>query len=484
MVWEAYRQVGDAQSLWITCCNLLRPQVSDAVWRSTFNDARAVSFDGRALLLAVPNALMRDRITGPYNSLVHDALVGVHEGPVDVSVEVHVDAGSPTNLPPVEVGEAEGRADDSQVQTVDDEGDPPVVIDAPASSPRSVVGLDGTDPRYTFEAFVTGPSNRFAHAASLSVAEKPGESWNPLFIYGDAGLGKTHLLHAIGHYVRQNYPHKVIRYISSETFLSEFVDSIHRGETVKEQFKRRYRNVQVLLVDDIQFIEKWDETQVEFFHTFNALEAAHAQIVLSSDRPPDAIAKLENRLRSRFKMGLITDIKPPDLETRLAILRKKAERETTHIDPDVLEFIATNFTDNIRELEGALNRVAAFANLTNAVLTVELTQQILSDSLGDRNPLVITPKLILDQTASMFGLGVEEITGRSRRRPLVTARQVAMYVMRELTDLSYPGIAREFGGRDHTTVIHAVEKITTLMRERRPIYDQVTDLIQSIRKGG
>lgn len=483
---EDRRQVGDAQSLWITCCDLLRPQVSDAVWRSTFNDARALSFDGQALLLAVPNALIRDRITGPYNSLVHDVLDGVNEGRVEVNVEVHPEAAAPRAEPAhaaVEVAETvEGRPVEQAVAT----SGPPATsgIDTSALPQRQVVGLDGTDPRYTFEAFVTGPSNRFAHAAALSVAEKPGQSWNPLFIYGDAGLGKTHLLHAIGHYVRQNYPDKVIRYVSSETFLSEFVDSIHRGETIKEQFKHRYRNVQLLLVDDIQFIEKWDETQVEFFHTFNALEAAHAQIVLSSDRPPDAIAKLENRLRSRFKMGLITDIKPPDLETRLAILRKKAERDTTHIEHDVLEFIAANFTDNIRELEGALNRVVAFANLTDTVPTVELIQQVLSDSLGTRHPLVITPQLILDQTASMFGHTVEEIIGRSRRRPLVTARQVAMYVMRELTDLSYPGIAREFGGRDHTTVIHAVEKITTLMRERRPIYDQVTDLIQSIRKGG
>jgi chromosomal replication initiator protein len=464
----------------------LRPQISDVVWRSTFHDARGVSFDGQALVLAVPNAIIRDRITGPYNSLVRDALAGVTDEEIELSVEVHPDAAaplrttafSPADDPPSAAAPPAPPAPDTVPATATAE------VDTAAIPRRPGVGLDGTDPRYTFEAFVTGPSNRFAHAAALSVAEKPGESWNPLFIYGDAGLGKTHLLHAIGHYVRQNYPEKVIRYVSSETFLSEFVDSIHRGENVKEQFKRRYRNVQVLLVDDIQFIEKWDETQVEFFHTFNALEAAHAQIVLSSDRPPDAIAKLENRLRSRFKMGLITDIKPPDLETRLAILRKKAERDTTHIDHEVLEFIAANFTDNIRELEGALNRVAAYSELTSTAPTVEIVRQVLSDSLGDRQPLLITPQLILDQTASKFGFSVEEITGRSRRRPLVTARQVAMYVMRELTDLSYPGIAREFGGRDHTTVIHAVEKITTVMRERRPIYDQVTDLIQTIRKGG
>ncbi len=267
--------------------------------------------------------------------------------------------------------------------------------------------------------------------------------------------------------------------MTSEAFLNEFIDAV-RTQT-NDAFKRSYRDVDLLLVDDIQFIEGKKETQEEFFHTFNHLHQANRQIVLSSDRPPDAIGTLEDRLRSRFKMGLITDIQPPDLETRLAILRNKADRETTDIPPEVLEYIAANITDNIRVLEGALIRVAAFANLTDEKLSSETAARVLSDLLTDRQPRPITPRVILDATAEMFGYDISEITGKKRQRPLVTARQIAMYVFRELTDLSYPAIAREFGGRDHTTVIHAVEKISAQMRTQRPIYDQVTELVQTIR---
>jgi len=364
---------------------------------------------------------------------------------------------------------------------------------APAASvPTSNGSVAGTTTRpdladvnnkreLTFDAFVIGPSNRFAQAAALAVAETPGRSYNPLFIYGDAGLGKTHLLQAVAHYLRENYPDYQVRYVSSETFLNDFVESI-RTNTGAE-FKRRYRDVDALLVDDIQFVEGKEGFQEELFHTFNALWENRRQIVLSSDRPPDAITTLENRLRSRFKMGLITDIQPPDLETRLAILRKKAEGEPRPIPDDVLEFIATNITDNIRELEGALNRVSALANLVQEPLTLDAAEKHLHDILGARQPRPITPQVILDATAEMFDFTVEEIKGKSRRRPLVTARQVAMYVFREVTDLSYPAIAREFGGRDHTTVIHAVEKIKALMKERRQIYDQVSELVARIRKG-
>jgi len=333
--------------------------------------------------------------------------------------------------------------------------------------------------KYTFEAFVTGASNRFAHAAALAVAETPARSYNPLFIYGDAGLGKTHLLQAILHYVNAHYPSYQVRYVSTETFLNEFVDAI-RTNTPSE-FKRRYREIDVLLVDDIQFMEGKEGLQEEFFHTFNTLHQANRQIVLSSDRPPDSIPTLEDRLRSRFKMGLITDIQPPDLETRMAILRKKSEVESTPIDEEVLTFIAENVTDNIRELEGALIRVTAYASLTQQALTTDLARRVLADIIGNSQSRPITPVLIIDKTSQMFGFSVEEIKGASRRRPLVTARQIAMYVFRELTDLSYPAIAREFGGRDHTTVIHAVDKIGTLMRERRQIYEQVTELIQMIK---
>ncbi len=336
--------------------------------------------------------------------------------------------------------------------------------------------------RYTFEQFVIGTSNRFAHAAALSVAETPARSYNPLFIYGPAGLGKTHLLHAIGHHVIEMFKHKVVRYVSTETFMNEFVDAIRTNTT--PAFKRRYREIDVLLIDDIQFLERSQQLQEEFFHTFNSLHSAARQIVISSDRPPKSIATLEDRLRSRFEWGLITDVHPPEFETRLAILRKKAESE--HLDgiPDeVLAFIATHISDNVRELEGALIRVGAYSSLHRAQLSEEVARQVLADLLPPTTPRVITPQLILDETAKMFGWTIEDLCGKSRRRPLVIARQIGMYVFRELTDYSYPKIAEEFGGRDHTTVMHAVEKIKALMTERHTIFDQVNELIARIKLG-
>jgi chromosomal replication initiator protein len=329
---------------------------------------------------------------------------------------------------------------------------------------------------------VTGSSNRFAHAAAQRVAETPASSYNPLFIHGDSGLGKTHLLHAIGHYIRENFPNHHIRYVSTETFMNEFVDSIRTSSA--NVFKRRYRVCDILLVDDIQFLENKEGLQEEFFHTFNSLYEANKQIVMTSDRHPRSIATLEDRLRSRFEWGLITDVQPPELETRLAILRKKAEGERTYIPPEVLELIATHVKDNIRELEGALIRVSAFASLNREPLTRDLAEMVLSDILAAEQPRQITPKVILEATASEFGFTIDELCGTSRRRPLVTARQIGMYVFRELTDFSYPAIAREFGGRDHTTVIHAVEKVSGLMKERRQVYDQVTALIHRIKSGG
>jgi chromosomal replication initiator protein len=456
--------VSEAQRLWDECAGLLRAQVSEPVWLTSFEAARPMAFADRRLVLAVPSFLAKERIEGRYLPLVRDALTEIGAGDVELVLEVAPSEREPawTVAAPTAPGEAS----------------------RPADTGRGVPTLPAVDvnDRYTFDTFVIGPSNRFAHAAALAVAETPSRKYNPLFIYGDAGLGKTHLLQAIAGYVRENYPTYRVRYVTSETFLNEFIDAV-RTQT-NDAFKRRYRDIDVLLVDDIQFIEGKKETQEEFFHTFNHLHQANRQIVLSSDRPPDAIGTLEDRLRSRFKMGLITDVQPPDLETRLAILRNKSERETTWIPPDVLEYIATNITDNIRVLEGALIRVAAFANLTSEALTVETAANVLSDLLTDRQPRPITPEVILDATAKMFGFPVEEITGKKRQRPLVTARQIAMYVFRELTDLSYPAIAREFGGRDHTTVIHAVEKISTQMQTQRAIYDQVTELVQTVRNGG
>jgi chromosomal replication initiator protein len=463
--------------VWTHCRESLRGQVSDAVWRSTFQDIEFLALDGDELQLAVPNSMIKDRVESRYRLLVESELHDAAGRPLQLTLLVRPSASLDTLFPdpldepplgaerPVEVADAPS-------------------MPAATPSPASSRGDNGAPPagNLTFDDFVIGTSNRFAHAAALAVAETPGRSYNPLFIYGDAGLGKTHLLQAIRHYVQVNYPDYVVRYVTSETFLNQFIESIRLNTSA--EFKRRYREVDVLLVDDIQFLENRKETQEEFFHTFNALHEGRRQLVLSSDRPPDAISTLENRLRSRFKMGLITDIQPPDLETRLAILRKKAEAEPVGVPDDVLEFIATNITDNIRELEGALNRVSALANLVKEPLTLPEAQKHLHDILGDRQPRPITPELILEATAEMFGFTIDELQGKSRRRPLVTARQIAMYVFRELTDLSYPAIAREFGGRDHTTVIHAVEKIKALMKERRQIYDQVSELVQQIRRGG
>jgi chromosomal replication initiator protein len=476
-LWNATRngrsnQVADAPDLWARCRESLQAQVSEVVWHSTFQDITALEIDGGALVLAAPNGMIKDRVESRYRSLVESILTDVAQEPLTIEILVQPGAAVETLF----------------TDPLDDAlGAPPATIaeSAPAAAPNGDVpgpSVPLLARNLTFDGFVTGTSNRFAHAAALAVAETPGRSYNPLFIYGDAGLGKTHLLHAIRHYVEENYPHYKVRYVTSETFLNQFIESIRLNTST--EFKRRYREVDVLLVDDIQFLENRKETQEEFFHTFNALHEGRRQLVLSSDRPPDAISTLENRLRSRFKMGLITDIQPPDLETRLAILRKKAEDEPVPVPDDILEFIATNITDNIRELEGALNRVSALANLVKEPLTLPEAEKHLHDILGDRQPRPITPTLILEATAEMFDFSVEELKGKSRRRPLVTARQIAMYVFRELTDLSYPAIAREFGGRDHTTVIHAVDKIKALMKERRQIYDQVSELVQQIRKGG
>ncbi len=470
-------QVEQAEQLWSACSQALREQVSEAVWLTTFSMLRPVGLDGSDLLLAVPSTVVKDRIESRYLTLVAGALADIGADGFSLRLEVRTDD-APVHLlstdPSTDLSLDIPNTPDELLTT------PTPIGTALGATLDAAVGLP-VNPRYTFEAFVTGTSNRFAHAAALSVAETPAKSYNPLFIYGDAGLGKTHLLQAIANFVREIYPGHQVRYVSTEQFLNQYVEAI-RQSTLAE-FKKRYREVDVLLLDDIQFIEGKEGLQEELFHTFESLYQANRQIVLSSDRPPDAISTLEDRLRSRFKMGLITEINPPELETRLAILRKKSEREPINPSAEVLEFIASNITNNIRELEGALIRVCAFASLTGNPLTVDLAEGVLGDILGDNQPRPITPSLILDLTAEMFGFTVDEIRGQSRRRPLVTARQIGMYVMRELTDLSYPAIAREFGGRDHTTVIHAVDKIGTLMKERRQIYDQVTELTQRLRNG-
>ncbi|MBB4894055.1 chromosomal replication initiator protein [Streptomyces olivoverticillatus] len=339
------------------------------------------------------------------------------------------------------------------------------------------------NPKYLFDTFVIGASNRFAHAAAVAVAEAPAKAYNPLFIYGESGLGKTHLLHAIGHYARSLYPGTRVRYVSSEEFTNEFINSIRDGKA--DAFRKRYRDMDILLVDDIQFLASKESTQEEFFHTFNTLHNANKQIVLSSDRPPKQLVTLEDRLRNRFEWGLITDVQPPELETRIAILRKKAVQEQLNAPPEVLEFIASRISRNIRELEGALIRVTAFASLNRQPVDLGLTEIVLKDLIpgGEDAAPEITATAIMAATADYFGHTVEDLCGASRSRVLVTARQIAMYLCRELTDLSLPKIGAQFGGRDHTTVMHADRKIRALMAERRSIYNQVTELTNRIKNG-
>jgi chromosomal replication initiator protein len=371
------------------------------------------------------------------------------------------------------------RPDDPQPPMPSGAPGPLAAQPAPATGPGEPTAR--LNPKYLFDTFVIGASNRFAHAAAVAVAEAPAKAYNPLFIYGESGLGKTHLLHAIGHYARSLYPGTRVRYVSSEEFTNEFINSIRDGKA--DAFRKRYRDMDILLVDDIQFLASKESTQEEFFHTFNTLHNANKQIVLSSDRPPKQLMTLEDRLRNRFEWGLITDVQPPELETRIAILRKKAVQEQLNAPPEVLEFIASRISRNIRELEGALIRVTAFASLNRQPVDLQLTEIVLKDLMpGGENALPeITGNAIMAETAAYFGLTVEDLCGSSRSRVLVTARQIAMYLCRELTDLSLPKIGALFGGRDHTTVMHADRKIRSTMAERRSIYNQVTELTNRIK---
>ena len=467
-----------AVDLWNSGSTALRAQLAEGTWNTWFREVRPLRCVDDVLVLAVPNAVACERIRSSYSGLLHDLL---HDATGrELTVELVVEA-TPRRDDPVVMSAPTPLTSVAAPNLVG----PPVaagpmpaagVADAPAAPWTAL------NPRYTFERFVIGASNRFAHAAALSVAENPARSYNPLFIYGPAGLGKTHLLHAIGNYVRDVHKLSRVRYVSTETLMNEFVDAIRNN--AGNAFRRRYREVDVLLVDDIQFLERSQQLQEEFFHTFNSLHGAGNQIVLSSDRPPKQIPRLEDRLRTRLEWGLITDVQPPEFETRLAILRMKAEAEALEELPaEVLNFIASNISDNVRQLEGALIRVAAYSSLNRIPLSEEVARQVLIDLLPPVVPRIITPALILDETAKMFGFTVEDLCGRSRRRPLVIARQIGMYVFRELTDFSYPKIADEFGGRDHTTVIHAVEKIKGLMTERHNVFDQVNELMSRIRLG-
>jgi chromosomal replication initiator protein len=467
--------VNETEGLWILCSEALREQVSEAIWQAYLSGITPLSMADNSMVLGVPNTLIRDRVESRFLGLIRDTVGSTVGSPLEIKLEVVAPLYEPSEDALPGHDPSDGKAPSGSIPSRNDNA----ASRGGASQGRSRFDSPVLDARYTFDTFVIASSNRFAHAAAQSVAEAPARSYNPLFIYGDAGLGKTHLLHAIGNYVLENFNGRHVRYVSTETFMNEFVDAIRTNATTA--FKRRYRECDVLLIDDVQFMEGKESLQEEFFHTFNSLYGASKQIVLTSDRPPKSIATLEDRLRSRFLSGLITEVQPPELETRLAILQTKAEREQVFVPDEVLELIATHVKDNIRELEGALIRVTAYASLNRQPLSRELAEFVLSDIVSADQPRRITPQMILDATSETFGFSIDELRGPNRRRPLVTARQIGMYVFRDLTDFSYPAIAREFGGRDHTTVMHAVDKISNLMKERHQIYNQVTELILRIK---
>jgi chromosomal replication initiator protein len=475
--------VNQATDLWTKCTGSLREQVSDSTWQLWLSGIEPVEYADGVFVLGVPNGLIRERVESRYLPMIEDTLANELGVPVSGRLQVR-ERMEPVTSKAVAAVLAEPGLD--EVFGLPADADPMAADARTAAAPaQAKTGREGPavqlDPKFTFETFVAASSNRLAHAAAQAVAETPGRSYNPLFIYGESGLGKTHLLHAIGNYVTENYSRRKVLYLTTETFMNDFVDSLRTSTTLA--FKRRYRDCDVLLIDDVQFMERKEGLQEEFFHTYNDLKGASKQIVLTSDRPPKSIETLEDRLRSRFLSGLITEIDPPDLETRLAILRSKCVSMQQDVPHDVLEFIASHVKDNIRELEGALIRICAFAKLNKEPISLTQSESVLSDLALAGEPRRISPQFILEATSASYGFSVDAICGPSRTRPLVTARQVAMYLTRELTDYSYPAIGRVFGKRDHTTVIHAVDKIAGQMQERRQIYEQVTELIQKIRAG-
>lgn len=524
--------VTDPDGLWRTGLTRILPEIDSPVQRRWLEATHPVGFSDGTLVIASPHGFARDWLERACGQLIRERLTEIAGETIGLVITVqtqpdttgeasvsHDELVSHAAAARSELGLAHVTAehppsgagvDDTLRRDVEDEYDalarldhldenplydPPLQAPGRPAGPTVAVPEQPPaqhhrirndelqpdtrlNPRYSFDDFVIGASNRFAHAAANAVAETPAKSYNPLFVYGGAGLGKTHLLHAIGHYVRKLYPRLKVRYVTTEQFTNEFINAI-RDDSITE-FQRLYRMTDVLLVDDVQFLQSKERTQEEFFHTFNALHNAEKQIVLSSDRPPKQIGQLEDRLRSRFEWGLMTDIQPPDLETRIAILRKKAESDRLGVSDAVLEVIATKVASNIRELEGALIRVSAFASLQRAPADVQMAEYVLKDLFPDGRDRVISVQDIIEEVATYFSITAEELCSASRSRQLVNARQIAMYLTRELTDLSLPRIGRAFGNRDHSTVMHATQKIAGLMTERRVTYDQVQELTNRV----
>jgi chromosomal replication initiator protein len=478
------RRAQDLLTVWRQLINELAPNQ-----RAWLNASQPLALHENTAIIAVGDDFTRGRIEGRLRTWLEDALTEAFGHPVRIAVTVDPGlpaaqdaaeelAGSGAGQPVQDPGQPDDRATD----TFPDKSTNPFGHTSTSSGTRQAGSVLETrlNPKYVFETFVIGSSNRFAHAAAVAAAEAPGKAYNPLLIYGDSGLGKTHLLHAIGHYVRSLFTGARVRYVSSEEFTNEFINAIRDDKT--STFHRRYRDVDVLLIDDIQFLEGKIQTQEEFFHTFNTLHNASKQIVITSDRPPKRLEALEDRLRNRFEWGLITDVQPPDLETRIAILRKKAAIERLTAPPEVLEFIASKIQTNIRELEGALIRVTAFASLNGQPVDLTLAEIVLKDLIPQGTEPEITASLIIAQTASYFGLSIDDLCGPSRSRNLVTARQIAMYLCRELTELSLPKIGQQFGNRDHTTVMYANNRIRAELAERRSTFNTVTELTNRIKQ--
>jgi chromosomal replication initiator protein len=452
----------DAKQVWRAALGELQVSLSPANYETWLRDTHLVDVDDQRFRIAVPNGFAKDWLETRYRSLISQTLARV----VGYSVQVEfVVTGA---------GEAQAQAATVAAQPVRVE---PTRVGAPEGAAAGATNLNA---RYTFGNFIVGSANRLAHAASLSVAERPGHAYNPLFLYGGVGLGKTHLMHAIGNAVVAKLPRKRVAYATSEKFTNEFITSIQQGKI--DDFRARYRRIDLLLIDDIQFIADKERTQEEFFHTFNAIHEDGKQIVLSSDRPPKAILTLEERLRSRFEWGLIADLTAPDLETRIAILRAKAEEQGTPITSDVIEFIARKVVSNIRELEGALNRIVAYASMGAMPISIELAQAVLSNVLYNPKKRQVTPERIAKVVSDYYGVGMEQLQGQKRERSIVVPRQIAMYLMREETDVSLLRIGAELGGRDHSTVLHACDKINREMQvndEMRREVAAVRELIYS-----
>ncbi|MBU5454882.1 chromosomal replication initiator protein DnaA [Caproiciproducens sp. MSJ-32] len=449
----------DLTSLWEKTLNIIKGEMSEVSFNTWIKSCNPISISSDTITLSVPNSFTQDILEKRYKDLVINSIEAACSKSYKIKFILESD-----------VLEAEEKEKEKEENKRKGTTTSSVTVNDEMSSTLN--------PKYTFNSFVVGNSNRFAHAASLAVAEAPAKAYNPLFIYGGVGLGKTHLMHAIGHYILQSNPNAKVVYVSSEKFTNELINAIRDDRN--EEFRNKYRNVDILLIDDIQFIAGKERTQEEFFHTFNALHDANKQIILSSDRPPKEIPTLEDRLRSRFEWGLIADIQPPDFETRMAILKKKAEVEKLSVANEVMVYIATKIKSNIRELEGALIRIVAYSSLTNRPITVDLASEALKDIISSKQNQSITIDLIQDVVATYFNIRVEELKSQRRTRNIAHPRQIAMYLCRKLTDMSLPKIGEEFGGRDHSTVIHAYEKISDNLTKDESLQHTINDLTKKL----